>query len=117
MKKNKRITIRLSEEEKNKIIKLSEDEKLTMTDLIINKIMTDSSKKIFKLPLEEIEFINKNYSIIGDQINQIAKQVNTDKKINNNTLVELNEVLKKLIIIKRKSNAITQEVFKDIKDE
>ena len=117
MKKKKRIAIRLSEEQKNKIIKLSEDDNLTMTDLIVNKIITDPPKKIFKLPLEEIEFINKNYSIIGDQINLIAKQVNIAKKIDNNTLIELNEVLKKLIIIKSKSNAIMQEVINEGKED
>ena len=51
MKKNKRIAIRLSEEQKNKIIKLSEDDNLTMTDLIVNKIITDPPKKIFSRSL------------------------------------------------------------------
>lgn len=86
MKKKGRIDFRLSKERKE-LWKLQADkEYLTLTDLIISRVEENLTFKLVR-DLEKMgdKIINKR-SIVGNNINQIARQVNIDKGISDSQL-------------------------------
>lgn len=85
---NKRITIqiRISKERKELWKTRAEKEYLTLTDFVISRVEENLTFKLVR-DLEKMgdKIINKR-SIVGNNINQIARQVNIDKGISDSQL-------------------------------
>lgn len=112
--KNKRLEIRLTEQEKADIIKLSKERGLSVTDLILTDLFNKKDKVREKAKMNYINVEHFDYSKISTNINQVAKYVNTNQNIDENTLKEFNILLRELIILKNKANDIAYKYIMEI---
>lgn len=90
----------------------SANRKFSMTDLIISSVenkLLDSDRK------EIMSFIEKQGNIfakIENNINQVAKYVNTQKNISDSMLADYNSKLKELNSMKLEQNDLLRKIYK-----
>jgi len=99
MTKDKRVTIRFTTDEYNKLNKNANDLNLTLSHYIRYKVLGNREKISSKCDKELLYHINR----IGNNLNQIAKHCNINKSIDKLVLKELVEIERKIneIIMKR----------------
>jgi uncharacterized protein YcgI (DUF1989 family) len=99
MNKNKRVTIRLTDDEHQQIKVESFNNNLTLSDYARQKILTGRVKKGKSKCTQELLFeINK----IGNNLNQVARNCNAFKSVDIATLQTLTEIEKKLNLLLEK---------------
>lgn len=112
--KNVRFELRLSEQEKEKLFSDSKKRGCTPTEfiraIIMDKIDFATKKKTF-------DFIDKDdyfYSKIENNINQVARIVNSEKQISESTLNEFNSLLHELVSISNEKGIITKRILEEL---
>lgn len=113
MKKG-RLELRLSLEEKDNLIEICKKLNCTYSQYFVSRIKNDldfgSKNRIF-------EFIRKDeafYSKVENNINQVARIVNTEKQISNATLEDFNSLLRELISIKNEQLNKTTKIYLEV---
>lgn len=106
------IRVRMYESQKKEWLKIVKDKNTTMTDLVIssveNKLLNSDRKEI-------MSFIEKQGNIfakIENNINQIAKYVNTQKNLSDNVLADYNSKLKELNTLHIEQNELFRKIYK-----
>jgi len=106
------IRVRMYKTQKESWLKVVKDKGTTMTDLVISSVenkLLDSDRK------EIMSFIEKQGNIfakIENNINQVAKYVNTQKGISNSVLGEYNAKLSELNSMKLEQNELLRKIYK-----
>lgn len=105
------IQIRVLKSQKTEWIKFTDEKKISMTNLVIssveNKLLNSDRKEI-------MTFIEKQGNIfakIENNINQIAKVINTEKNISNALLYYYNNKLSELNIMKLEQNDLLRKIY------
>ncbi len=91
IEKNKTISLRLTENEYDRLKKLSDENGYSVSDFVRKKIF---DKKIINKNVIETFLYHANR--IGNNLNQIARYVNTKKSIDKITLEKLIEIEKEI---------------------
>lgn len=78
-KKEKRIEIRLTEQELIELINIEKELSITRSELFIKKIINNSELKS-KQALKQFDFITTELARIGNNVNQLARYCNTLSK-------------------------------------
>lgn len=112
----KQINIRVTEEQHKRFIELSKDRGMSITDLILVDILKEKDKVKYRSKLNYARAENFDYSKIATNINQVAKYVNTNQKIDDNTLKEFNLLLRELVILKNKANDFVYKYLMEIEE-
>ncbi|MCA4809821.1 plasmid mobilization relaxosome protein MobC [Empedobacter stercoris] len=112
--RDKFIQIRVSEKEKNEFLKIASERELSLTDLILTDVLKLRDKTKHRKILNLINQENFDYSKVSTNINQVAKYVNTNQKIDENTLKEFNNLLRELIILKNKANDLAYKYVMEL---
>lgn len=106
------IRVRMYKTQKESWLKVVKDKGTTMTDLVISSVenkLLDSDRK------EIMSFIEKQGNIfakIENNINQVAKYVNTHKSISNSVLADYNSKLSELNSMKLEQNELLKKIYK-----
>lgn len=115
--KNVRLFIRLQKEKKEAWKKLCDTRNISLTNFIIDsveqKMLSDERRKV----LAFIEKQDNLFAKIGNNINQVAKYVNTQKGISNEELQNFNRQLEKLEELKKEQNQIFLKIYKHLADD
>lgn len=114
--KNKRLEIRLTEKQKDDVLALAKVRGMSVTDLFLTEILKEKDKVKYRNKMNCARAENFDYSKIATNINQVAKYVNTEQKIDENTLREFNLMLRELIILKNKANDFVYKYLMDIEE-
>lgn len=109
--KDATIYLRLEKDLKDKWQKYCDEHGLYITDFIVNtieeKLLTSERKMI-------MTFIEKQGNIfakIENNINQIARTINTEKNIHPQLLSYYNEQLKELVLLKDEQNKMFKKIY------
>lgn len=109
--KREQLNLRISEEVKKRWKNVADQQGLYLTDMIIasvdNKLLNSDRKEI-------LAFIEKQGNIfakIENNINQIAKVVNTEKHISNGLLDHYNTKLSELNVMKLEQNELLKKIY------
>jgi len=99
MTKDKRVTIRLTQDEYDKLYQQAKALDITLSQLLRKKISGDRERLTTKCDKELLYEINR----IGNNLNQIAKHCNITKSIDKLALQSLVEIERKIneIIMKK----------------
>ena len=109
--KNARITLRLEQQMKDKWLSHCKRSNIYLSDFIVNTVevrMLENDRK------EIMSFIEKQGNIfakIENNINQIARYVNTEKSIPKGLLIEYNSKLQELNSLKTEQNKIIRKIY------
>lgn len=112
--KSGRITLRLSQELKNKWQSHCNKSNIYLSDFIVNTVegkMLENDRK------EIMSFIEKQGNIfakIENNINQIARYINTEKRLPNELLSDYNKKLKELNSLKTEQNRIIKKIYTEL---
>jgi hypothetical protein len=105
------VQIRILKSQKEQWVKITKEKKISITDLVIssveNKLLNSDRKEI-------LAFIEKQGNIfakIENNINQIAKVVNTEKHISNGLLDHYNTKLSELNVMKLEQNELLKKIY------
>ena len=103
--------LRMYKSQKEKWMTWAREKNITLTDLVVcsieNKLLNSDRKEI-------MTFIEKQGNIfakIENNINQIAKVINTEKNISNALLGYYNEKLSELNIMKLEQNDLLRKIY------
>lgn len=105
------IRVRMYKTQKDNWLKIVKEKGTTITDLVISSVenkLLDSDRK------EIMSFIEKQGNIfakIENNINQIAKYVNTHKNISDGVLADYNSKLKELNSMKLEQNELLRKIY------
>ena len=109
--KRAQLNLRISDEVKLRWKSIADEQGLYLTDMVIasveNKLLNSDRKEI-------MTFIEKQGNIfakIENNINQIAKVINTEKNISNALLGYYNEKLSELNIMKLEQNDLLRKIY------
>jgi len=109
--KNDYAKIRISVSQKERWKKLCKEKNISLTSLIINSVenrmMDDERKKV----LEFIEKQGNIFSKIENNINQVAKIVNTQKFISSQELNDFSEKISEISELKKVQNRIFENIY------
>ncbi|WP_312396779.1 hypothetical protein [Chryseobacterium sp.] len=109
--KNDYAKIRISVSQKERWKKLCKEKNISLTSLIINSVenrmMDDERKKV----LEFIEKQDNIFSKIENNINQVAKIVNTQKFISSQELNDFSEKISEISELKKVQNRIFENIY------
>lgn len=112
--KNARITLRLEQQMKDKWLSHCKRSNIYLSDFIVNTVegrMLENDRK------EIMSFIEKQGNIfakIENNINQIARYVNTEKSIPKGLLQEYNSKLQELNSLKTEQNKIIRKIYTEL---
>ncbi|WP_312299265.1 plasmid mobilization relaxosome protein MobC [Chryseobacterium sp.] len=112
--KNARITLRLDQPIKDKWLSHCKRSNIYLSDFIVNTVegrMLENDRK------EIMSFIEKQGNIfakIENNINQIARYVNTEKSIPKELLQEYNSKLQELNSLKTEQNKIIRKIYTEL---
>ncbi|REC60437.1 hypothetical protein DRF65_20455 [Chryseobacterium pennae] len=112
--KNARITLRLDQTIKDKWLLHCRKSNIYLSDFIVNTVegrMLENDRK------EIMSFIEKQGNIfakIENNINQIARYVNTEKSIPKELLQEYNSKLQELNSLKTEQNKIIRKIYTEL---
>lgn len=112
--KSARITLRLSQELKDKWNWQCGQSNIYLSDFIVNAVegkMLENDRK------EIMSFIEKQGNIfakIENNINQIAKYINTEKRVPEDLLKEYNKKLQELNSLKTEQNRIIKKIYTEL---
>lgn len=90
--RDKKVTIRLTQDEYNKLNNETQKLNMSMSELIRHKILNKKVKVKSKLSTQIVYELNR----IGNNLNQIAKHCNTTKTIDKLVLQQLVDIEKEL---------------------
>lgn len=110
-KRDKVIRARVTSSELERIKKISDEKGIYVTDLILSSI---DNKLLNSDRIEIMKFIEKQGNIfakIENNINQIARIVNTEKNIHPQLLSYYNEQLKELVLLKDEQNKMFKKIY------
>lgn len=110
--KSKDLHIRVTEEELNQIKLKAKKQNSTVTDFILNSIFEKIPKEHKILFFDIIKIDDFNYSKIGNNINQIAKFVNTSGEISKEQGLELLKLMRVLLEKKNENDEIFRKILK-----
>lgn len=112
--KNARITLRLEQPIKDKWLAYCQKSNIYLSDFIVNMV----EGKMFENDRKEImAFIEKQGNIfakIENNINQIARYVNTEKSIPADLLKEYNFKIQELNSLKTEQNRIIKKIYTEL---
>lgn len=91
--RNKAVSVRLSEKEKNHLKKQADAAGLKMEPFIRKLIM---GVEIHPRPPENVVLLLREINAIGHNINQIARKVNGSDEVSQKELMTINELLEKI---------------------
>lgn len=115
--KETRIFIRLQKEKKTAWKKLCKARNLSLTNLIIDsveqRLLADEKREVTAF----IEKQDNLFAKIGNNINQVAKYVNTQKSISEAELKAFNHHLNKLEELRAAQNQIFLGIYKKLADD
>lgn len=115
--KETRIFIRLQKEKKQAWKRLCKARNISLTNFIIDSVeqrmLSDDKRKVTAF----IEKQDNLFAKIGNNINQVAKYVNTQKGISNEELQGFNRMLEKLEELKKEQNRIFLTIYKHLADD
>jgi phosphate uptake regulator len=101
------ITLRVSDDEKERLKQKADEKGLTLSDYVRAVILGSKSVKRKKATCEELKAVAYEINRIGVNINQIARRVNTTREIDIKVLEELSriedrltEILKEILSLK-----------------
>lgn len=109
--KKGRIELRLDESTKANWVKFCEENNLLLSDFIVNSVenkLLNSERK------DVMSFIEKQGNIfakIENNINQIARTINTEKNIHEHLLSYYNQQLKELVLLKDEQNKMFKKIY------
>ena len=112
--KNARITLRLDRPIKDKWLEHCQKSNIYLSDFIVNTVegrMLENDRK------EIMSFIEKQGNIfakIENNINQIARYVNTEKSIPPDLLKEYNSKIQELNSLKTEQNRIIKKIYTEL---
>ena len=112
--KSARITLRLSQELKDKWNRQCGQSNIYLSDFIVNAVegkMLENDRK------EIMSFIEKQGNIfakIENNINQIAKYINTEKRVPEDLMKEYNKKLQELNSLKTEQNRIIKKIYTEL---
>ncbi|SDD99541.1 plasmid mobilization relaxosome protein MobC [Riemerella columbipharyngis] len=110
--KAERIDFRIEKNKKEEWKNICKQKNISLTELIINsvenKILSSDKSKVIAF----IENQDYQFSKIGNNINQIAKKVNAEKRIDNETLKGFIRELKEVENLRIKQNEILGDIYK-----
>lgn len=112
--KNARITLRLDQPIKDKWLAYCQKSNIYLSDFIVNMVegkMLENDRK------EIMFFIEKQGNVfakIENNINQIARHVNTEKSIPKELLKEYNSKLQELNSLKTEQNRIIKKIYTEL---
>lgn len=112
--KNARITLRLDQPIKDKWLAYCQKSNIYLSDFIVNMVegkMLENDRK------EIMFFIEKQGNVfakIENNINQIARYVNTEKSIPKELLKEYNSKLQELNSLKTEQNRIIKKIYTEL---
>lgn len=112
--KNARITLRLDQPIKDKWLAHCQKSNIYLSDFIVNMVegkMLENDRK------EIMFFIEKQGNVfakIENNINQIARYVNTEKSIPKELLKEYNSKLQELNSLKTEQNRIIKKIYTEL---
>lgn len=105
------IQIRILKSQKEEWLKITNSNKISMTDLIIssveNKLLNSDRKEILKF----IEKQGNIFAKIENNINQIAKIVNTEKNISNDLFAHYLQRVSELNKMKLEQNDLLRKIY------
>ncbi len=110
--KTTQINIRLTEEELISFKKRAEKMNSSVTDMVINLVLEKIPVQQKNLFFDIIKIDDFNYSKIGNNINQIAKFVNTSGEISKEQGVELLRLMRVLLEKKNENDEIFRKILK-----
>jgi len=106
------IRVRMYDSQKKEWLKIVKDKNTTITDLVIssveNKLLNSDRREIMSF----IEKQGNIYAKIENNINQIAKYVNTQKNLSDNVLADYNSKLNSLNSMKLEQNDLLRKIYK-----
>lgn len=109
--KKSRIEFRIEESKKKEWMKYCDENALFLSDFIISSV----DRKLLSSERKEImTFIEKQGNIfakIENNINQIARTINTEKNIHPQLLSYYNEQLKELVLLKDEQNKMFKKIY------
>jgi hypothetical protein len=109
--KQAQVHIRVSNAQKYEWLKIAEEKKTNITDLIVssveNKILNSDRKEIMTF----IERQGNIFAKIENNINQIARVVNTEKNISNGLLEHYNKKLSELNVLKLEQKDLLKKIY------
>lgn len=115
--KETRIFIRLQKEKKQAWKKLCKARNISLTNLIIDSVeqrmLSDEKRKVTAF----IEKQDNLFAKIGNNINQVAKYVNTQKAISDQEVSDFNQQLRKLEELQKEQNQIFLMIYKKLADD
>lgn len=115
--KETRIFIRLQKEKKQAWKRLCKARNISLSSFIIDsveqKMLADERRKVTAF----IEKQDNLFAKIGNNINQVAKYVNTQKGISSEELQGFNRQLEKLEELKKEQNRIFLMIYKHLADD
>jgi predicted signal transduction protein with EAL and GGDEF domain len=110
--KRAQLNLRLSDAIKDKWKKISDEKGLHLTDMIIasveNKLLDSDRKEIMSF----IETQGNIYAKIENNINQVAKYVNTQKNISDSLLADYNSMLLQLNSKRIEQNELLRKIYR-----
>lgn len=108
------IHFRVSDSTKEHLTKICEEQGITMTDFFLRMIDEPLSKENRKLIFSFLTTEDAQYSKVGNNINQIARIVNSEKSISESLLSDFNFLLRELLQEKQRKIQIINQIFKII---
>ena len=110
----KRIEIRIFEHTKNEWNRKAKEQYSTLTDYIINKVEDNFSvKDINKMELFLNKIVNKRKKV-ENNINQIARNINISKSVNERQMMQYLEFLNEYKEVVKKQNKSINKLIKTI---
>ncbi|WP_207536284.1 plasmid mobilization relaxosome protein MobC [Desertivirga arenae] len=110
--KRAQLNLRLSDEVKDRWKKIADERGLHLTDMVIasveNKLLNSDRREIMSF----IEKQGNVFAKIENNINQIAKYVNTQKNISDSVLVDYNSKLRELNCLQIEQNELFRKIYK-----
>ncbi|WP_298247344.1 hypothetical protein [uncultured Christiangramia sp.] len=117
MKKNKYIKFRVSIEDKAEIKKLSETLGYdSISDYLSSIALSGMTHKDRILAFQEVDSLRKRNAMVENNINQIAKYVNTYKVIDKDRYDEYVKLFRSFITARYEQNLHLEEFYKRISD-
>lgn len=110
----KRIEIRIFEHKKNEWNRKAKEQYSTLTDYIINKVEDNFSvKDINKIELFLNKIVNKRKKV-ENNINQIARNINISKSVNERQMMQYLEFLNEYKEVVKEQNKSINKLIKTI---
>lgn len=118
IKKSKMVMVRLTENEKEKLILLEEETGLKRSTLFVSRVIKNRDFLITKDVIQELSKAGAEMGRVGNNINQLARHANTVFKtgpVPQQVIQDFEQLLAKHIEIESKIYAIFKNMYRALK--